>query len=88
MCTWNDIGGCYMNQKHSEIPFRTLGKHAFFNFHRFKRFYAFLKDFEIFDSYFFPVTRLLVTYLISTIFVTLIRYGWLNTEKSHANVHN
>ena len=24
MCTWNDIAGCYMNQKHNEMPFRTL----------------------------------------------------------------
>ena len=22
--TWNDIGECYMNQKQSEMPFRTL----------------------------------------------------------------
>ena len=30
MGTWNDIGGCYMNQKHSETPFCTLLQTYFF----------------------------------------------------------
>ena len=30
MCTWNDKNGCYLNQKHREMPFRTLANICLF----------------------------------------------------------
>ena len=64
------------NQKQREmhnVP--CFVKHASqaFDFHGFKPFYSFLKDFEIFDPFnFFPVTRFSVTSLLVTrYFVTL-----------------
>ena len=54
MCIWNDIGGCHVNQKHSEMPFRTLANMLLqFNSYRLKRFYPVFKNFEIFDPLIF-----------------------------------
>jgi len=61
-CTWNDIGGRYLNQKHSRMPFHTLSNRLPLFSICFNRFYAFLKDFIIFNPLkFLADTRSLVT---------------------------
>ena len=57
-----------MNKKHSEMLFRTLANMPFvLHFYCFRRFYAFLEDFEIFDPLkFFPDTRYFVTLFSNT----------------------
>ena len=60
MCT-------YMNQKQSEVPFRTLANMLLkaFNF-----LILFQSDFEIFEPFiFFPVTRFLVTSFLFSDFI-------------------
>ena len=68
MCTRNDIGGGYTNQKHNEMPFRALANMLFY-------FLSFSIDFMHFEKIlnFSPLLdRLLVTSLLITrYFVTL-----------------
>jgi len=74
-----------MNQKHSEISSRTLANMLPLLFSCFNRFYAFLKDFEIFNPSRHSVSRYFVTrysLLVTRYSLLVTRYSLLVTRYS------
>ena len=64
--TWNDIGGHYMNQKHSEMPLCTLDNMLSLLFIYFNRFYVILKG----------------IFIMAVIFVLFPRHGGITGPKT------